>query len=171
MNVSMVQEAMYYFGLFALASVFGALSYAAIMLAKDGMQDFFLVSGFFLVALPSALAYIVTIPAVIVIGLLCILPASLERRFDQNRSEWYEYFVRIIAATYLSFMVGMGTVLLSSLSQNFRGWEPLAALCAGFVLTPPSISLLRWIFHTSKLRPGHDRPLDQDEKRPDSTSE
>ncbi|BCM88816.1 hypothetical protein IAD21_00658 [Abditibacteriota bacterium] len=178
MTISLMQEVLLFLRVFAPASLLGALSYAAMMLTRGKAQHVFLVISLFIVMLPLALASYVTIPAIASIALLCLLPASLERRLDRNQFEWQWYFLRMIAATYTSVIIGFSAAFIEgSVINNFSqtianappgrqvwpDWIPLAALCAGFVLTPASISVIRWMVHSAKLRPGHDRPLHPEE--------
>ncbi|BCM88817.1 hypothetical protein IAD21_00659 [Abditibacteriota bacterium] len=164
MYALLIQKVVLCFGLFAFASLLGALSYAAIMLTKGAVQS--LIFGVCLLTMIIAIcASIPTgLPIVGGIGLLCLLPASLEWRLDGNKDEWTVHFVRLITATFTSAIIGSVLVVLYVIITHSRDDLPEVALGAGFLLTPPSISLLRWMLHTSKLRPGIDRPLDQDEK-------
>jgi len=142
-----------------IASVLGSVSYAAMMLTGEDARLSFMVLCLVFVSFPSMALWFVALPVGALVGIVCVFPAYCEWWRDEKQWEWNWYFRGLFAATYQTIVVGIIVLLLFADQSVNVPWPLPLGFCFGLLLTPAAISIFRWMFHNSRLRPGIDRHL------------
>ncbi|RYX82325.1 hypothetical protein EON83_19710 [bacterium] len=150
---------------FAIASIGGCFSYWALRLSPSRIREIFgkltlLVSAIFLLVQPVI---------ILVLALFAIIPsiaaAFCEKAMDEDGGAWSAHFGLSLLTYLLSIASSLAVFTLISQYGSrpllFAMGDPkvLWGIFLGLLLTPASISLLRWIIHNSRTRPGIDRHL------------
>lgn len=163
-TLSLLHSVLEFLGYFAMACPLGVLSYGVIVRTRDKTQENLIASALLLLALPTLVLLVIALPALIVLFLLCSGPAYLEKRLHDDQFDWLRYCWTLVLATYISLLVGVGLAVIA-ITSNFVSYNDTlwCGIIAGLGLTPPSLSVFQWIWHTSKLRLGFDVPFEQDE--------
>ena len=174
------QGALFLLEQFALAFLWGALSYYALIATQGKAQSSFAMVTLCLVALPTAFAFcgafFLAMRATGALALFCVVPALLESRVNRINSDWKWCFLRMFAATYQGIALGLTVAFIEAsppaCKPIFVGSRPdweLLRLVLGIVLgggcglTPAAISTVRWMLHVSETRPGLERHLDSED--------
>ena len=168
-----MQSLLHFLMWYAIASVGGCLSYWLLRLAPQSVGNATGQASIFVLALCG----LARPEAVFIVLLTAIIPSCVaafcEKAVDAPDSLWSSHFGLSIMIYLLSFALGfvmLGTVVVLSIIlgsyPHINAWENDANIWGvgfGFLLTPASISLFRWIIHTYQFRPGLDRHLKEGE--------
>lgn len=163
----MLTQALLFVELYVPASMVGIALYVALMLTKGAVREVCQGLCVLLIIYPSFFIF-VSIPVALVLSLLCIAPALVEQKLDNKFGPGY-YYIRLFGATYLSTIIGCIAFIFSSTKIGIAPADfniNVVAFLLGFVFAPLSIPFIRWMFESSKLRPGFDRHLQEGEADP-----
>ncbi|BCM88270.1 hypothetical protein IAD21_00097 [Abditibacteriota bacterium] len=93
-------------------------------------------------------------PPVLAAAIFCIPGAFARKAIQRTRTSVFVHYLDLLTTTLLS--IAMGTVVAYFSTSSL--WE-LCGLFLGLASTPSAFPTFRWIWRTSKTRPGIDRHL------------
>ena len=100
-------------------------------------------------------------PAVFLAALFCVPGAFARKAARSTRTSTLVFYLDLLTTTFLSLAIGTVIIYFASASR-WGDW----GLSLGLTSTPSAFPIFRWLWRTSKTRPGLDRHLTADETHP-----
>jgi len=106
-------------------------------------------------------------------ALFCIPAAFAQKELSKNRTSAFAHYLDLLTANLLGISIGAAFLLTLShlgrwgflLGLFAKGWGlPIWAFILGLVTTPSALPIFRWIWRSSKTRPGVDRHLNSSDE-------